>query len=108
MAIEEIVVPEDFTVRVRIKREDQEDLIIEENGLDLKFDLIMAMRNTPPNDARWGFMASVLSTRWKEQLGDLIISRDTALGVWGACNKKANDLKKSSPSEQKSLQQSPE
>ena len=96
MAIEEVIVPEDFTVRVRIGRESQDDLIIEENGLELKFDLIMAMRNAPPNDARWGYMASFLTVRWQEQLGDLIISRDTALGVWGACNKKADSLKKSS------------
>lgn len=96
MAIDELIVPEDFTVRVRIKREGQDDLIIEENGLDLKFDLIMSQRNAPPNDARWGFMAAYLTTRWQEQLDGLVISRDTALAIWGKCNKKADELKKNS------------
>jgi hypothetical protein len=96
MAIDELIVPEDFTIRITIKREGQEDLTIEENGLDLKFDLIMSQRNVPPNDARWGFMAAYLTTRWKEQLGDLVISRDTALAIWGKCNKKADALKKNS------------
>ena len=102
MAIEEVIIPEDFTIRIRIKRTDAEDLIIEENGLSLKFDLVLAMRNAPPTDARWGFMASYLTQRWAEQLDGRTISPDAALGIWGKCNKTGETLKKNSDSEKKS------
>jgi len=101
--VEEFVVPEDFTIRIRIKRSEQEDLLIEENGLDLKFDIGMALRNAPPNDARWPMLAAYLTHRWKEQLGDLIISKDTALGIWATCLKKSEELKKNSSSLPNSL-----
>lgn len=98
MAIEEVIIPEDFTLRIRIKRSEQDDLIIEENGLDLKFDIGMALRNSPPHDGRWPMLAAFLTHRWAEHLGDLKISKDTALEIWKACSKKSEELKKNSSS----------
>lgn len=108
MAIEELIIPKDFTIRIRIEREDKEDLIIEEDGLSLHFDLVLAMRTAPPNDARWSFMASYLTTRWADKLEGHTISRNAALGIWGKCNAHSVELKKNSDSTQKLLPQSPE
>ena len=102
MAIEELIVPQDFTIRLRLQREEQEDLIIEENGLDLKFDILIAMRNSPSTDMYWVYMASYLTNRWKEQLGELTISKAAALDIWNKCNTKATTLKKTSDSTPKS------
>lgn len=95
--MEEIVIPEDFAVRIRIKREDKEDLIIDEsNGLELKFDIGIALRNSPPNDARWGFMASYLTQRWIDKLDGHTIAPSTAVAVWALLVKKEESLKKNS------------
>lgn len=96
MSIEEVIIPEDFTIRVRIKREDQEDLIVEENGIELKFDIGLALRNSPPNDARWGFMASYLTQRWADKLEGHTVSPSAATGIWSTLVKKEESLKKSS------------
>lgn len=95
--MEEIVIPEDFAVRIRIKREDKEDLIIDEsNGLELKFDIGIALRNSPPSDARWGFMASYLTQRWADKLDGHTIAPSTAVAVWALLVKKEESLKKNS------------
>lgn len=95
--MEEIVIPEDFAVRIRIKREDKEDLIIDEsNGLELKFDIGISLRNSPPNDARWGFMASYLTQRWADKLDGHTIAPSTAVAVWALLVKKEESLKKNS------------
>ena len=52
MAIEEIIVPEDYIIRIKIQQKEAEDLIIEEHGLELKFDLMMAVQNVPVPEAR--------------------------------------------------------
>ncbi len=101
METDEIIIPEDFTIRIRIKRADQEDLIIEENGIQLKFDLTCVFRNAPPNDARWGYAASYLTQRWADKLEGRTISNDAALGIWSKCNTKSEALKKSSDSTEK-------
>lgn len=95
--MEELIVPEDFAVRIRIKRSEKEDLIIEEsNGLELKFDIGISLRNSPPNDARWSFMASYLTQRWAEQLDGHTIAPSTATNIWAMLVKKEEELKKNS------------
>jgi hypothetical protein len=96
MAIEEIIVPEDYIIRIKIQRKEAEDLIIEEHGLELKFDLMMAVQNVPVPEARWEVMANYLTRRWQEQLGELTIHRMIAFNIWGLCIKREIELKKNS------------
>ena len=95
--MEEIVIPEDFEVRIRIKRGDKEDVVIDEpNGLELKFDIGIALRNSPPNDARCSYMASFLTQRWADKLEGHTIAPSAATGIWGLLVKKEEALKKNS------------
>ncbi len=95
--MEELIIPQDFAIRVRIKREGKEDLIIDEpNGLELKFDIGVALRNSPPNDSRWSFMASYLAQRWAEKLDGHTIAPSAATNIWALLIKKEESLKKSS------------
>ncbi len=94
---DELVIPKDFDVKIRIEQTEGEDIIIVENGLNLQFDLTIAAQNAAPDPvSRFAALAAHLTTRWHESLNGNTVSKGTALQVWKLVNDKAKTLKKNS------------